>query len=110
MSGPKSAKKGKVSSAKFQKKLIVFKFMGTELDAPDSFTRADSKIAVRGLLPPIPVEASEADIRNEICDVIRSSSDFDECSPNDFQFIDMSGKQASVPKCKQGFVWDGRVQ
>ena len=49
LSAPKSAKKGKVSTAKFQKKLIVFKFMGTELYAPDSFTRADSKIAVRGL-------------------------------------------------------------
>ena len=73
-------------------------------DAPDSFTRADRKIAMRGLLPPIPVEAPEAEVRREICDVIRASSDFDECGPNDFQFIDMSGKQATVPKCKQGFV------
>ena len=104
---PSSAKKGRLSTAKFQKKLVVFNYMGP--DATDSFTRADRNIVVRGLLPPILVDASETDVRHEICEVIRSCSDFDNCGPNDFQFIDMNGKQASVPKCKSGFVWDGRA-
>ena len=104
---PSSAKKGRLSRAKFQKKLVVFNYMGP--DASDSFTRADKNIVVRGLLPPILVDASETDVRDEICEVIRSCSDFDNCGPNDYQFIDMNGKQASVPKCKSGIVWDGRA-
>ena len=46
----KSTKKGRVSTANFQKKLVVFKYMG--LDAVEKFTRADKRIAMRGLLPP----------------------------------------------------------
>ena len=103
----KSVKKGRVSTAKFQKKLVVFKYMG--LDPVEKFTRADKKIAMRGLLPPIPLESTEEDVRREICDVIRSSSDFADCAINDFEFIDMSGKHASVPKCKAGFEWNGRA-
>lgn len=92
----KSTKKGRVSTARFQKKLVVFKYMG--LDAMDKFTRADKRIAMRGLLPPIPLESTEDEVRGEICELIRSSSDFAECGINDFEFIDMNGKQASVPK------------
>ena len=102
----KSVKKGRVSTAKFQKKLVVFKYMG--LDAVEKFTRADRRISMRGLLPPIPLESTE-DVRREICEVIRSSSEFADCGTNDFEFIDMSGKQASVPKCKAGFEWNGRA-
>lgn len=102
-----SAKRGRAFIPRFQKKLVVFKYMG--VDGPDTFTRTDKRIAVRGLLPPIPVDASESDVRREICDVIRSCSDYAECSPDDFQFIDMNGKQASIPKCKVGFLWDGRA-
>jgi hypothetical protein len=104
---PASAKKGRVSTATFQKKLVVFNYMG--VDGSDTFTRADKRIAMRGLLPPIPVDASESDVRREICDVIRSCSDYGECCPDDFQFIDMNGKQASIPNCKAGFLWDGRA-
>ena len=103
----KSTKKGRVSTAKFQKKLVVFKYMG--LDAVEKFTRADKRIAMRGLLPPIPLESTEDEVRLEICELIRSSSDFAECGINDFEFIDMNGKQASVPKCKTGFEWNGRA-
>ena len=104
---PASVKKGRVCTATFQKKLVVFHYMG--VDGPDTFTRADKRIAMRGLLPPIPGDASESDVRREICDVIRSCSDYAECSPNDFQFMDMNGKQASIPNCKAGFIWDGRA-
>ena len=103
----KSVKKGRVSTAKFQKKLVVFKYMG--LDAVEKFTRADKRIAMRGLLPPIPLESTEDDVRCVICEAIQSSSDFADCGINDFEFIDMSGKQASVPKCKAGFEWNGRA-
>ena len=102
-----AAKKGRVSTASFQKKLVVFKYMGA--DGPDMFTRADKRIAMRGLLPPIPVDASEVNVRQEICDVIRSCTDYRQCGPDDFEFIDMNGKQASIPNCKAGFLWDGRA-
>ena len=101
------SKKGRVSSATFQKKLVVFKYMGE--DAPNKFTRADRNIIVRGLLPAIMVEATEEEIRKEIGDVFRSEPDFSDCGSHDFEFIDMSGKQASVPQCKTGFPWDGRA-
>ena len=61
VSAPASAKKGQVSTATFQKKLVVFNYMGA--DGPDTFTRADKRIAMRGLLLPIPVDASESDIQ-----------------------------------------------
>ena len=102
------SKKGRVSSATFQKKLVVFKYMGE--DAPSKFTRADKKIVVRGLLPPIMVEATEEEIRKEICEVICSEPDFSDCRNHDFEFIDMSGKQASVPQYKTGFSWNGRAE
>jgi hypothetical protein len=63
---------------------------------------------MRGLLPPIPLESTE-DIRREMCEVKRSSSEFADCGTNDFEFIDMSGKQASVPRYKAGFEWNGRA-
>ena len=55
------------------------------------------------------MDASESDVRQEICDVIRSCSDYGECGPDDFQFVDMNGKQASIPNCKAGFLWDRRA-
>ena len=102
-------KKGRVSTATFQKKVVVFEYMGP--DAPKVFTRTDKKICTRGLLPPILVDSSEDEVRNEICDVVRTCSipDLSECTPSDFEFIDMSGKQARVPQCKIGFEWDGRA-
>lgn len=79
-------------------------------DSPNVFTRTD-KICMRGLLPPISLNVSESEVRNEICDVVHTSSfpDLTECTPNDFEFIDMSGKQARIPQCKAGFQWGGRA-
>jgi len=87
----------------------VFKYMGP--DAPKVFTRTDKRICMQGLLPQISVHASESEVRDEICDVLRtcSSPDLSECIPSDFEFIDMSGKQARVPQCKAGFEWEGRA-
>jgi hypothetical protein len=80
------------------------------LDAPKVFTHADKRIRMRGLLPPISIEASESEVRREI-DVIRTCSfpDLTECTPYDFEFIDMCGKQATIPRCKVGFEWKGRA-
>ena len=101
-------KKGRVSTATFQKKVVVFKYMGP--DAPKVFTRTDKRICMRGLLPQISVHASESEVRDEICDVLRTCSpDLSECIPSDFEFIEMSGKQARVPQCKAGFEWEGRA-
>ena len=88
-------KKGRSSTATFQKKLIVFQFMGT--DAPKTFTRADKRICMRGLLPPIGVDCSESEIRAEICTAICTCTDPDlsDCGLDDFDFIDMNGKQAA---------------
>ena len=102
-------KKGRSSTATFQKKLVVFQFMGT--DAPKTFTRADKRICMRGLFPPIGVDCSESEIRAEICTAICTCTDPDltDCGLDDFDFIDMNGKQAGIPKCKSGFEWDGRA-
>ena len=99
-------KKGRVST---QKKLVVFDYMGR--DPPKVFTRTDKRICMRGLLPPISIEASGSEVRREICDVIRTCSfpDLTECTLYDFEFIDMSGKQASIPRSKVGFEWKGRA-
>ena len=66
---------------------------------------------MRGLLPQISIEASESEIHREICDVIRTCSflNLAECTPYDFEFIDMSGKQAIIPSCKIGFEWKRRA-
>ena len=89
----------------FQKKLVVFKYMGQ--DAPAHFTRKDKYILMHGILPDIPLNATESQVRQEICEVIQTCSDHDLgfCGPSDFEFIDMSGKHASVPNHKPGFVF-----
>ena len=101
-------KKAKVSTATFQKKVVVFDYMGSK--SPNAFTRAEKFISVRGLLPSLPVDSSECEIRSEICEVIKSNSSTDdpEVGPDDFEFINVTGKQASIPHCKEGFEWDGR--
>ena len=102
-------KKARSSAATFQKKLYVFKYMGSK--APNSFTRSDKDIVTRGLLPQISVSATEDKVRNEICQVVRSCTIpiLSEIGPKDFHFINLAGKQASVPSCKEGFEWNGRA-
>ena len=47
-------------------------------------------------------------MRNEICQVVHSCTT-NEIGPTDFHFINLAGKQASVPSCKEGFEWNGRA-
>ena len=98
-----------LSTAVFQKKIVVFKYMG--ITPPKVFTHCDKNICLAGLLPSISLEASEETIRKEICEVFHSccSPDLSAIQPGDFEFIGISGKQASVPQCKNGFKWDGHA-
>ncbi|KAL5509195.1 hypothetical protein EMCRGX_G004516 [Ephydatia muelleri] len=58
---------------KFQKDVKVFKYMG--IDAPSSFTRTSDSVILSGLLPPIFMSATEAEVRHEIGEIIRNSID-----------------------------------
>ena len=102
------SKKFKPGSA-FQKKLVVFGYMGS--NAPTQFTRKDSAIVMRGLLPDISVNAPEDDVRKEICEVIRGINEHDAhlCQPEYFEFIDMNGKNASVLNVKSGYSFTGKA-
>lgn len=105
---PRACKKGK-SSDVFQRKLIVFQYMGE--NAPKHFTRRKDKVLMRGMLPDISIAATEEEVRKEICTVIRNcvQSNLAACQPNDFQFIDMSGKHACVPAVKPGMSFTGKA-
>ena len=96
-----SKKKNRSSTVTFQKKLYVLNYRGP--DAPETFTRSDKDIITRGLLPQISVSATEKEVRSEIFEVMQSceTPNLSEIGPDDFQFINMSGKQASVPHCKR---------
>ena len=100
-----SMKKKHVSTSTFQKMIVAFQHMGPE--APKKFTCSEKLICVRGLLPAISVDAPETEVRKEICDVLSSNADLAEVTPDDFEFINTSGKQASITQCKSGFKWDG---
>ena len=104
-----SAKRGRSCTTTFQKKIVVFKYMG--VNAPESFTRSDKDVCTSGLLPLVSVDASEEEIRQEICAVINNCAnpELSEIAPDDFEYINMSGKRASIPHCKEGFEWNGRA-
>ena len=61
---------------------------------------------MRGFLHPINLDASEEEGRKVICNVICSNSDLADCTPSDFEFIDMCGKQACTPNCMSTFIFD----
>ena len=107
-----SAKRGRACNVTFQKKVVIFRDMGEH--PPTSFTRSDKDILTSGLLPVLSVDATEEEIRNEICAILNSCKTKDKLNlsviaVNDFHFINMSGKHATVPHCKEGFEWNGRA-
>lgn len=95
--------------ATFQRKITVFNYMGSE--APSHFTRKDSYILMRGLLPDMSLEADEKTVRQEIADIINHSKSFGDvsCSPYDFEFIDVNGKHATIPNVKEGLEFTGKA-
>ena len=54
------------------------------------------------------VDATEEEIHQEICAVLNNCAN-SEFAPDDFKYINMSGKPASIPHCKEGFEWNGRA-
>ena len=89
----------------FHKKLVVFKYMGHS--APADITQKDDYIVMSGILPDIALSVSESQIRQEICEVIQPCSEhvLGLCGHDDFEFINMSDKHASVQNHKPGFVF-----
>ncbi len=79
-------KKGRMSSTCYFQKKVIFRFMPAQ---PKYFTRSEKLILVTGLLPSLPIDASEKDIRGEICDVIKSTDEVKDVTPEDFEFINM---------------------
>ena len=92
--------------ASFSKKLFVFRYMH---GAPKSFTRKDKDIVARGFVNDICVNATEQEVRDEICAVLVNSELPQLVTPNAFEFIDVSGKLAFVPSIKEGFEFNGRI-
>ena len=78
---------------------------------PRVFTRSDKDVCTSGLLPLVSIDATEEEIRQEICAVINNCSnpELSEIAPNDFEYINMSRKRASIPHCKEGFEWNGQA-
>ena len=80
-------------------------------NSPQSFTRKESFILFRALLPEIPIDDSEEKIREIIISLIHSNKQFDmsSFSESDFEFIDVNGKQACVPTCQESQQFNGRA-
>ena len=90
----------------FQKKLVVFQYMGE--NSPQSFAQKESFILFRALLPEM---ISEEKIREIIISVIHSNKQFDmtSFSDSDFEFIDVKGKHACVPTCQETQQFNARA-
>ncbi len=89
----------------FDKQLHVFKYMGKP--SPKSFINVPENVAICGMLPTLDTNSTEEDIRKEIVDII--STEYDQCSSDDFEFIRVSRRSAVVPTVKAGFKWDGKA-
>ena len=104
---PQGTKSPRIST--FWKHIRVFEYMGKE--SPRSFVRSDKKILLSGIMEPISTVASEAEIREEIVAIVRRAEEpgynLRVCDPTDFQFIQVSGKSATVPNVRSGFAWTG---
>ena len=102
----KPKEKQKYQTEMFQRKLVVFCVMGRS--APSKFTRKEHIILMRGMLPEIPLNASEVSVREDIVAVVHTNCEYDlsECDKFDFDFIDVCGKNASLPNLKPGMTFN----
>ena len=82
--------------------------MGEE--SPRSFVRSDKKILLSDIMELISTVASEAEVREEIVAIVRRAEEpgynLRVCDPTDFQFIQVSGKSATVPNVRNGWTGD----
>ena len=94
-------------SEHFQKKLIVFRYMGKDVRV---FTKRDDYVLATGLLPEISLDCPEYRVRDEILSTLHSANnkfrDIDRC---DFEFLDVSGKKVAIPLVKEGQEFTGSV-
>lgn len=97
--------KGRRPAQTFQKKLVVIDYMGP--GAPRSFALKEAYVLIRGMLPEIPVAASEQEVRVCICDTMKNSEESLSCCH--FEFMEASGKCLCVPAQQAGFEWTGRA-
>ena len=109
VSSDSKSKKGRKPAAKFQKKLVVVDYMGPA-DAPRNFTVREPIILLRGMLPEIPVDASEREVRTYIRDTIKYAEDsLSGCLLSDFEYVEAHGKNLCVPAQQSDFEWTGRA-
>ena len=100
---PKGRKPGK-----FQKKLVVINYMGP--DALRSFTMKEHIVSMRGILPEIPMDACDREIRTHIRDTIKNAEpSLSGCLLSDFEYLEATGKNLCVPAQQSDFEWTGRA-
>ena len=86
----------------FDKQLHVFKYMGET--PPKSFINLPENVVICGMLPSLYTNSTEEEIRKEIVDITSAEdSEYEQCSPDDFEFIRVSRRSAVVPTVKAGF-------
>lgn len=100
--------KGRRPAPTFQKKLVVVHSMGP--DSPKSFALKETYVLIRGMLPEIEINACEKEVRDCICNTIKNSEEsLSHCGPDDFEFLEASGKCLCVPAHQASFAWTGRA-
>ena len=64
----------------------------------------------RGLLPELSVEASELEIRSAIVKILHNNRSFqlEDFDVNDFEFMDVHGKKATVPTWEDNHQFTGK--
>ena len=72
--------------------------------------KMNGRVVSKPLIPKVTsLDATEEEIREEICAVLLNSDLPQPITPDAFEFIDVNGKVAFVPSIKEGFEFNGRV-
>ena len=93
---PPSRSQPSLSKAKiptFHKQVQVFKYMGES--ARKSFLNAPENMIITEMLPSLLTASTEKEMHQEISEIIAAESpDYEDCDPNDFEFIRVSRRSA----------------
>ena len=107
-----TSKGAKKKSAPLKRKLVVFKYMPGKdgKGPPEHFTRKEEYILVNGMIQ-FHVDDDESAIRSKIVSVISTTKDPDLLSiaVDDFEFISMIGKHASVSHHAPDYQYTGQA-
>jgi hypothetical protein len=76
---------------------------------PHSFAKTDKIILLRGLIE-MPLDYCEIEVKKEIISLLLNSKEFDfsDFTIDDFEFIDVCGKKASIPLLRDNQEFNGR--